>query len=146
MVKIAIINGPNLNLLGKREPEIYGTEGFDSFLEKLQVEFSQHNIVYFQSNIEGELVTALQNEGFSGLTDAIILNAAAYSHTSIAIADAVKAIPIPVINVHLSNIYSREEVRHTDLISKYAAGNINGLGLFGYKAALNFIIHNHSII
>ncbi len=135
-----------MNLLGKREPEIYGTEGFELFFEKLQSEYINHDFLYFQSNIEGELVTAIQNAGFSGQTDAIVLNAAAYSHTSIAIADAVKAIPIPVINVHLSNIYSREEVRHTDLISQYATGNINGLGLYGYKAAVNFIIANYVII
>jgi 3-dehydroquinate dehydratase-2 len=137
MKKIAIINGPNLNLLGKRQPEIYGDEGFDDYLEKLRVDFPDVELSYFQSNVEGELVTAIQDVGFSH--DAIILNAAAYTHTSIAIADAVAAVPAVCIGLHISNIYQREEERHVDLLAKYCKACLFGFGLEGYWMALKFI-------
>jgi 3-dehydroquinate dehydratase-2 len=137
--QIAIINGPNLNLLGKREPEIYGNQSFEAFLEQLQSKFSkQVSIVYYQSNVEGELINKIQEWGFN--KDAIILNAGAYSHTSIAIADAVKSIPAPVIGIHISNIYQRETERHTDLLLSACKGNISGLGLNGYELAINHLL------
>ena len=138
-MKIIIINGPNLNLLGKREPSIYGSESFDGFFENLKRSFPDHHIDYFQSNIEGELVSKLQETGFS--YDGIILNAAAYTHTSIAISDAIAAIETPVIEVHISNIYAREEFRHKSIISKNCRGMISGLGLEGYMLALSYFIH-----
>lgn len=143
-MKIAIINGPNLNLLGKREPEVYGHTSFEEYLVQLRREFPIVNIEYFQSNVEGELVTAIQKYGYDSNYKGIILNAAAYSHTSIAIADAIAAIPLPTVVVHISNIFSREEERKTDLILQYAKGSICGLGLHGYKLALNYLISNIS--
>jgi 3-dehydroquinate dehydratase-2 len=134
MKKIIIINGPNLNLLGKREPEVYGTESFDKFIKSLKVNFSFFNIEYFQSNIEGELIDKLHEIGFT--YDGIILNAAAYTHTSVGIGDAVKAISTPVIEVHISNTYSREEFRHNSFISANAKGVILGFGYQSYKLAL----------
>jgi 3-dehydroquinate dehydratase-2 len=134
MKKIIIINGPNLNLLGKREPEIYGTESFDKFIKSLKVNFSFFNIEYFQSNIEGELIDKLHEIGFT--YDGIILNAAAYTHTSVGIGDAVKAISTPVIEVHISNTFSREEYRHNSFISANAKGVILGFGFQSYKLAL----------
>ena len=137
-MKLHIINGPNLNLLGIREPEIYGTQGFDAFFEQLQSEFPDDEISYFQSNVEGELINNLQAEGFSA--DGIILNAGAYTHTSIAIGDAVAAIKTPVLEVHISNVFSREEFRHVSFIAPKAIGIISGLGLNGYRLAiLHFI-------
>ena len=137
-MKLHIINGPNLNLLGIREPEIYGTQGFDAFFEQLQAEFPEHEISYFQSNVEGELINNLQAEGFSA--DGIILNAGAYTHTSIAIGDAVAAIKTPVLEVHISNVFSREEFRHVSYIAPKAIGIVSGLGLNGYRLAiLHFI-------
>lgn len=137
-MKLHIINGPNLNLLGIREPEIYGTQGFDAFFEQLQAEFPEHEISYFQSNVEGELINNLQAEGFSA--DGIILNAGAYTHTSIAIGDAVSAIKTPVLEVHISNVFSREEFRHVSYIAPKAIGIVSGLGLNGYRLAiLHFI-------
>lgn len=137
-MKLHIINGPNLNLLGIREPEIYGTQGFDAFFEQLQSEFPAHEISYFQSNVEGELINNLQAEGFSA--DGIILNAGAYTHTSIAIGDAVSAIKTPVLEVHISNVFSREEYRHVSYIAPKAIGIVSGLGLNGYRLAiLHFI-------
>jgi 3-dehydroquinate dehydratase-2 len=133
-MKLHIINGPNLNLLGIREPEIYGTQGFDAFFEQLQSEFPDHEISYFQSNIEGELINNLQAEGFSA--DGIILNAGAYTHTSIAIGDAVAAIKTPVLEVHISNVFSREEFRHVSYIAPKAIGIVSGLGLNGYRLAI----------
>ncbi len=133
-MKLHIINGPNLNLLGIREPEIYGTQGFDAFFEQLQAEFPEHEISYFQSNVEGELINNLQAEGFSA--DGIILNAGAYTHTSIAIGDAVAAIKTPVLEVHISNVFSREEFRHVSYIAPKAIGIISGLGLNGYRLAI----------
>ena len=134
MKKIIIINGPNLNLLGKREPEVYGTESFEEFIKSLKVDFSCFNIEYFQSNIEGELIDKLHEIGFT--YDGIILNAAAYTHTSVGIGDAVKAISTPVIEVHISNTYSREEFRHNSFISANAKGVILGFGYQSYRLAL----------
>jgi 3-dehydroquinate dehydratase-2 len=140
-MKLHIINGPNLNLLGIREPEIYGTQGFDAFFEQLKSEFPDHEISYFQSNVEGELINNLQAVGFS--TDGIILNAGAYTHTSIAIGDAVAAIETPVLEVHISNVFSREEFRHVSYIAPKAIGIVSGLGLNGYRLAiLHFLSFN----
>lgn len=133
-MKICIINGPNLNLTGKREPEIYGHIGFDTFIPDLQKEFAQIEIEYFQSNVEGELINKIQEAGFS--CDGIILNAGAYTHTSVAIGDAVAAIKAPVIEVHMSNIYAREEFRHKSYISGAARGVVAGFGLGSYRLAL----------
>ncbi|UUV20789.1 type II 3-dehydroquinate dehydratase [Paenimyroides aestuarii] len=138
-MKIAIINGPNLNLLGKREPEIYGNINFEDFFKSLQNEYQTADLIYFQSNHEGFIIDTLHEIGFS--YDGIILNAGAYSHTSIAIADAVRAISTPVIEVHLSNIYSREPFRHHSYISETAAGVICGFGLQSYKLALQSLIN-----
>ncbi|AOR25253.1 3-dehydroquinate dehydratase II [Formosa sp. Hel3_A1_48] len=134
MKKIIIINGPNLNLLGKREPEIYGSETFEDFFETLKSQYPQFKIEYFQSNIEGELIDKLHEVGFS--YDGIILNAAAYTHTSVGIGDAVKGISSPVIEVHISNTYNREEFRHHSFISPNAKGVILGFGLGSYSLAL----------
>lgn len=134
MKKIIIINGPNLNLLGKREPEIYGSESFDNYLKSLKQEFPDLELDYYQSNIEGELIDKLHEVGFS--YDGIVLNAAAYTHTSIGIGDAVKAVSSPVIEIHISNTYSREEFRHNSFISANARGVILGFGYQSYKLAL----------
>lgn len=134
MKKIIIINGPNLNLLGKREPEIYGSETFEDFFETLKSRYPQFKIEYFQSNIEGELIDKLHEVGFS--YDGVILNAAAYTHTSVGIGDAVKGISSPVIEVHISNTYNREEFRHHSFISPNAKGVILGFGLGSYSLAL----------
>ena len=133
-MKIAIINGPNLNLLGKREPEVYGNETFDSFLETLKNKYPTLELSYFQSNIEGELIDKIQEVGFT--YDGIILNAAAYTHTSVGIGDAVKAIITPVIEVHISNTFARETFRHQSFISPNAKGIIIGFGLKSYELAL----------
>ncbi|OIQ30268.1 MAG: type II 3-dehydroquinate dehydratase [Bacteroidetes bacterium MedPE-SWsnd-G2] len=135
MKKIIIINGPNLNLLGKREPEVYGSLDFESFYKALQIEFKEFDLEYFQSNIEGELIDKLQEVGFN--YDGIVLNAAAYTHTSVGIGDAVKAISTPVIEVHISNTFSREAFRHQSYISTHAQGVILGFGLKSYNLALN---------
>jgi 3-dehydroquinate dehydratase-2 len=145
-MKVWIINGPNLNLLGVREPEIYGNKGFEGFLESLKSDFPSIEIGYFQSNIEGELVNKIQETGFDAACLGIVLNAAAYSHTSIAIADAVKAVPAPVVGVHISNVLSREKERHHDLLGAYCVGGVQGLGLFGYKAALMYLLHKDNAI
>ena len=139
MVKrILIINGPNLNLLGSREPETYGSESFESFLSKLGAHFSgKAELTYFQSNIEGELVTAIQT---GKDYDGVVLNAAAYTHTSVAIGDAVAAISTPVIEVHISNVAAREDFRQINHISAKCRGSIAGLGLKGYLLAVEFII------
>ena len=138
MKKIIIINGPNLNLLGVRETSIYGNQSFDSYLNNLKLDYSSIDIEYYQSNIEGELIDKLQEIGFT--FDGIILNAAAYTHTSVGIADAIAAIETPVIEVHISNIYKRDEIRHKSLISKNVKGVICGLGLKSYKLALEALI------
>lgn len=140
-MKIIIINGPNLNLLGKRENDIYGNETFNDFFEKLQKKYANQEVSYFQSNIEGELIDKIQEVGYK--YDGIILNAAAYTHTSIGIADAVKAITTPVVEVHISNTFSREEFRHKSYISPNVKGVIVGFGLQSYELALqSFLIKN----
>lgn len=137
-MKIIIINGPNLNLLGKRESEVYGNQDFDAFYEDLKSKFPTIELEYFQSNIEGELIDKIQETGFS--YDGIILNAAAYTHTSIGIGDAVKAITTPVIEVHISNTFSRETFRHQSYISASASGIIIGFGLKSYELALKALV------
>ena len=133
-MKIIIINGPNLNLLGKRENDIYGNETFYDFFEKMQQKFPKVELSQFQSNIEGELIDKIQEVGFK--YDGIILNPAAYTHTSVGIADAVRAITTPVVEVHISNTFSREEFRHKSFVSPNARGVIIGFGLQGYELAL----------
>lgn len=133
-MKISIINGPNLNLLGKREPEVYGTQTFEEYLEILKSKFPNVELTYFQSNIEGELIGKIQELGFS--YDGIILNAGAYTHTSIGIGDAVKAISTPVVEVHISNTFSRESFRHQSYISGNAKGVILGFGMKSYELAI----------
>lgn len=137
-MKIIIINGPNLNLLGKREPEVYGNQTFESYFEKLQQQFPSLTLDYFQSNIEGELISKIQETGFS--YDGIVLNAGAYTHTSIGIGDAIKAITTPVIEVHISNTFSRESFRHQSYISPNAKGVIIGFGLQSYDLAIQSFI------
>lgn len=133
-MKIIIINGPNLNLLGKREPEVYGNETFEDYFKKLSNEFPSLTLDYYQSNIEGKLIDKLQEVGFD--YDGIILNAGAYTHTSIGIGDAVKAIKTPVIEVHISNTFSRETFRHQSYISPNTKGIIIGFGLESYRLAI----------
>ena len=135
MKKIIIINGPNLNLLGKREPKTYGDKSFDSYFKELEVDFPEMKLTSFQSNIEGEIINKIQETGFS--LDGIVLNAGGYTHTSVAIADAIAAIKIPVIEVHISNIYAREEYRHQSLMAKNCKGVVAGFGLDSYKMAIN---------
>ncbi len=134
MKKLIIINGPNLNLLGKREPNIYGSLTFTEFLDEVKVKYKEITLDYFQSNIEGELIDKIQEVGFD--YDGIILNAAAYTHTSVGIGDAVKAIETPVIEVHISNTFGREEFRHQSYISANAKGVILGFGLQSYELAI----------
>ena len=138
MKKIIIINGPNLNLLGIRETSIYGKQSFDGYLNELKTSYPSVKIDFYQSNVEGELINKIQEIGFT--YDGIILNAAAYTHTSVGIADAIAAIQTPVIEVHISNIYKREEVRHNSLISKNVEGVICGFGLKSYALALEALI------
>ena len=133
-MKIIIINGPNLNLLGKREPEVYGNETFESYFVQLQKDFPNLELSYFQSNIEGELIDKIQEVGFK--YDGIILNAAAYTHTSVGIGDAIKAIATPVIEVHISNTFAREEFRHHSYMAPHAKGIVIGFGLKSYELAL----------
>lgn len=133
-MKICIINGPNLNLLGKREPEVYGTQTFEDYLKFLQNKFPTIELTYFQSNIEGELIGKIQELGFS--YNGIILNAGAYTHTSIGIGDAIKAVTTPVVEVHISNTFSRESFRHQSYISGNAKGVILGFGMQSYELAL----------
>lgn len=135
MKKIIVINGPNLNLLGKREPETYGDKSFDSYFKELEVEFPFLELTSFQSNVEGEIINKIQETGFS--LDGIVLNAGGYTHTSVAIADAIVAIKTPVIEVHISNVYAREEYRHQSLMAKNCKGVIAGFGLDSYKMAIN---------
>jgi 3-dehydroquinate dehydratase-2 len=133
-MKLIVINGPNLNLLGKREPEVYGSQTFEAYFEILQSKFPDLQLECFQSNIEGELIDKIQGVGFT--YDGIILNAAAYTHTSVGIGDAVKAISVPVVEVHISNTFAREEFRHHSYISPHAKGVILGFGLESYKLAI----------
>ena len=137
-MKVSIINGPNLNLLGKREPEIYGAKNFEQFLDEMVAKYPKVEITYFQSNIEGELINALQKEG--AVADGIILNPGGYTHTSVAIGDAIAAIKAPVIEVHLSNVHAREEFRKISHVSAKVKGTITGLGLKGYELALQFFL------
>ena len=139
---ISIINGPNLNLLGQREPGIYGSTSFDEFLQSLRERYPKVRFSYFQSNIEGELVDALQKMGFEA--DGIILNPAAYTHTSVAIGDAITAIKAPVIEVHISNVHAREEFRKISHVSAKVKGSIIGLGLQGYELALLWLLQQEA--
>lgn len=136
-MKIAIINGPNLNLQGIREPEIYGTTTFPELVDELRQTHPGTEILYFQSSIEGELVDIIQQQGFAA--DGLIVNLGAYSHYSIALRDAIAAIPVPCVEVHISNIFAREEYRHHSLISGVCRGMIVGLGLKGYALALDYL-------
>lgn len=135
-MKIAIINGPNLNLLGKREPDVYGHQTFENYFITLQNKFPDIHFSYFQSNVEGELINALQQFGFN--YDGIVLNPGGYTHTSVAIGDAIAAITTPVIEVHISNVHAREDFRKISHVSAKAVGSIIGLGLKGYELAINF--------
>lgn len=137
-MKIMIINGPNLNLLGKREPDIYGNRSFDEFLQMLRHDFTQTEIDYYQSNVEGELINKLQEVGFS--YDGIVLNAGAYTHTSIALLDCIRSLTTPVVEVHISNVHAREEFRHKSMISSACKGVIAGFGLNSYKLAIEGIV------
>ena len=134
---IAIINGPNLNLLGKREPGVYGTKDFGTYLDELRTLFPGVQLSYFQSNVEGELINELQRVGFT--VSGIVFNPAGYTHTSVAIGDAIAAIKAPVVEVHISNVHAREEFRHISHVSAKAAGTIAGLGLKGYELAIRFL-------
>ncbi len=135
-MKIQIINGPNLNLLGKREPSVYGSQSFEQFLETLKKRFPEIGLSYYQSNVEGEIVNKLHETGFG--YDGIVLNAGAYTHTSVAIHDAIAAITTPVIEVHISNVYNREEFRHKSLITSKCIGLLTGFGMEGYAMAINY--------
>jgi 3-dehydroquinate dehydratase II len=137
-MKILIVNGPNLNLLGMREPDIYGSKGFDQYFAELKKEFSNIQLEYFQSNGEGEIINKLHETGFS--YDGIILNAGGYTHTSVAITDAVAGIKTPVIEVHISNVHAREDFRHKSFLTKNCIGLITGLGLDSYRLALIYFI------
>ncbi len=138
-MKIQLINGPNLNLLGIREKSIYGDSDFNTWLEQLRQQYANHQLDYFQSNIEGELINKLHETGFS--YDGIIINAGAYTHTSIAIADAIAAINTPVVEVHISNVHKREAFRHQSMIAASCAGVIAGFGLNSYRLALDSFIY-----
>ena len=138
-MKIAIINGPNLNLLGKREKDIYGNQPFDSYLLQLQSKFPGVELSYFQSNVEGELINEIQKVGFA--FDGIILNPAGYTHTSVALGDAIAAIKTPVIEVHISNVHAREDFRKLSHVSGKSVGSIFGLGLKGYELALQWFVN-----
>lgn len=138
MKKILILNGPNLNLLGVREPGIYGNNSFESFLPQLKAKFPEVEIEYYQSNIEGEMINKIHEVGFS--YDGIVLNAGAYTHTSVALHDAIAAVKTPVIEVHISNVHQREEFRHHSYISSVASGIIIGFGLKGYEMAVGSLL------
>ena len=133
-MNICIINGPNLNLLGKRETKVYGSLSFEEFLDELKTKYPQVDFDYYQSNVEGELITKIQQVGF--IADGILLNAGAYTHTSIGVADAVRAVATPVVEVHISNTFAREEFRHDSFISAHAKGVVIGFGLQSYELAL----------
>ena len=139
---IGIINGPNLNLLGIREPQIYGNRGFDSVFESLRSQFPQVDFVYFQSNVEGELINKIQELGFSA--EGIVFNPGGYTHTSVALGDAIAAIKAPVIEVHISNVHAREDFRKISHISAKCVGSISGLGVRGYALAVEYIVGNQS--
>ena len=135
-MNILIINGPNLNLLGKRETSIYGSQSFEDYLKELKNKYPQHNISYFQSNVEGEIINALHSS--VGKQDAVIINAGGYTHTSVAIADAIKAIKLPVVEVHISNILTREDFRHKSIIGPSCIGSIMGFGMDSYRLAIEY--------
>lgn len=137
-MKILIINGPNLNLLGKREPEVYGSTSFEQYFDALQKAYSGCELSYFQSNHEGYIIDKIHEVGFS--YDGIILNAGAYTHTSVAIHDAIKAVTTPVLEVHISNIHTREEFRHKSMIAAACKGSVVGLGLLSYNLAIDFFL------
>lgn len=137
-MRIAILNGPNLNLLGQREPEIYGTVSFEDYLEDLIIEFPDVELIYLQSNHEGDLIDYIQLEGF--VADGIVINAGGLSHTSVSIADAISLIPAPVVEVHISNIYAREPFRHKSMLAPVCHGSIVGLGLTGYHFAIRYLL------
>ena len=137
-MKIQFINGPNLNLLGKREPEIYGSQSFDAYFEQLKQKYNSIELDYFQSNIEGEIIDKIHETGFE--YDGIILNAGAYTHTSVAIGDAINAVSVPVIEVHISNVYSREEFRRISHISSSCVGIIAGFGMSSYGLAVTALM------
>lgn len=137
-MQIAIINGPNLNLLGKREPGIYGNESFESYFEKLKTQYPDVQLSYFQSNIEGEMINHLHEIGFS--YDGILLNAGGYTHTSVALRDAISAIKTPVLEIHISNIHAREEFRHKSMIAPACVGSICGLGMKGYALGVAYFL------
>ena len=139
MTKIQVINGPNINLLGKREPSIYGSVSFEDYLQQLRAAFPDVQIDYYQSNVEGEMINKLHEVGFD--YDGIVLNAGAYTHTSIALQDAIRAITAPVIEVHISNVHKREEFRHKSMISCACLGVICGFGLDSYRLAVEALIH-----
>src|SRR6188474_514714 len=141
-MKIAIINGPNLNLLGKRETDIYGNQSFDDYLQTLKVKYLSADIHYYQSNVEGDLINELQRVGFS--YDGIIINPGGYTHTSVAIGDAIAAIKTPVVEVHISNVHAREDFRKLSHVSGKSTGSIFGLGLKGYELALEWFVSNVS--
>lgn len=137
-MKLIIINGPNLNLLGIREKEVYGNKTFDDYFEELKEKYPQVELEYYQNNIEGELINEIQEKGF--LYDGIILNAGGYTHTSVAIADAVKAVKAPVVEVHISNIFAREDYRHVSYLGKNCVGSISGFGLKSYDLAIEYFL------
>ena len=137
-MQLLVLHGPNLNLLGKREPEVYGSESFESYFVQLQAQFPGVEFSYYQSNLEGELINKIQEVGFS--VDGIILNAGGYTHTSVALSDAVAAITTPTVEVHISNLYKREEFRHKSILSKSCVGMIAGLGLTGYALAVQYFL------
>ena len=135
---LQIINGPNINLLGKREPEIYGSTSFEDYLALLRARFSDVHLDYFQSNVEGELINVIQQAGFTA--DGIVLNAGAYTHTSIALQDAIRSVPAPVVEVHISNVHTREAFRHVSMISCACRGVILGFGLDSYRLAVEALL------
>lgn len=137
-MKLIIINGPNLNLLGIREKEVYGNKTFDDYFEELKERYPQVELEYYQNNVEGELINEIQEKGF--LYDGIILNAGGYTHTSVAIADAVKAVKAPAVEVHISNIFAREDYRHVSYLGKNCAGSISGFGLKSYDLAIEYFL------
>lgn len=141
-MKIQIINGPNLNLLGKREPSVYGNQSFEDFFSTLKSRFPKVELHYYQSNVEGEIINKLHEVGFS--FDGIIINAGAYTHTSVAIHDAIGAIKTPVAEVHISNVYAREEFRHKSLITSKCVGMITGFGMEGYAMAIDYLTKKQS--
>jgi len=141
-MKIVIINGPNLNLLGVREPSVYGSQTFEEYFNTLKSNYPNAGLEYFQSNIEGELIDKLHNVGFT--YDGIIFNAGAYTHTSVALADAISSIKTPVIEVHISNVHAREEFRHKSFISRVCKGVVAGFGMMSYEMALFYLLRNSS--